>query len=366
MKILFAGDYSNFHATLAAELRRRGHQAVVMSAGSRCMDTERDIDLRRTPGLRGAFSYLGRLFRLWPTLRGFDVVQLINPNFLELRPGKIRYFLKELASRNGHVCLSLAGSDPVTVKGCVEDGLFRYSEFRIGEEKSPYARAVPGIERRWLNGVMGDHCRMVYDMCEAAMAALYEYHVAAAPYLGERLTYTGIPVDMERVEEIPFVIPPDGRVTLLVGIKSECEVFKGTDRLLEAAREVERRHPDLCRVRVARDLPWRDWLRELRGTHVLLDQLYSYTPATAALEAMAMGKVVVGGAEPEYLRFIGDEGCPVVNVTPDMEQTVGALEALVTDPERMRRLAGQGRAFVSRHNSASVVADRFLESWERL
>lgn len=339
---------------------------MVMSAGSRCMDTERDIDLRRTPGLRGAFSYLGRLFRLWPTLRDFDVVQLINPNFLELRPGKIRYFLKELASRNGHVCLSLAGSDPVTVKGCVEDGLFRYSEFRVGEEKSPYARAVPGIERRWLNGVMGDHCRMVYDMCEAAMSALYEYHVAAAPYLGDRLTYTGISVDLGRVEETPFAIPADGKVTLLVGIKSECEVFKGTDRLLESAGRWS------AGIRTYAVCAWHaichgcDWLRELRGAHVLLDQLYSYTPATAALEAMAMGKVVVGGAEPEYLRFIGDEGCPVVNVTPDMEQTVGALESLVTDPERMRRLAGQGRPFVSRHNSASVVADRFLEAWERL
>lgn len=60
MKILFAGDYSNFHATLAAELRRRGHQAVVMSAGSRCMDTERDIDLRRTPGASRSLLLSGK------------------------------------------------------------------------------------------------------------------------------------------------------------------------------------------------------------------------------------------------------------------------------------------------------------------
>lgn len=367
MKILFVGDYSNFHATLSAELRRRGHQTLVVSSGSRCMDTARDIDLGRKPGLFGAFGYLGRVFRLWPTLRDYDIVQLINPNFLHLRCGKNRYFFRELQKQNRHICLSLAGSDPVTVKGCVEDGLFRYSEFRVGSEKSPYAKGTPGIEYRWLNGQMGDHCRFIYENCEAAMSALYEYHTAASPYLGSRLAYTGIPVDLDSIEEMPFVIPADGKVNLLVGIKSEYELFKGTDRLLAAAREVERLHPDRCRVVVARDLPYRDYIGALRDSHVVLDQLYSYTPATNALETMAMGKVSVSGAEPEYYDFIGEsELRPIVNVVPDDAKIKETLEALVTDPGDMRRRAAQGREFVRRHNSAAVVADRFLDKWSEL
>ena len=73
MKILFVGDYSGFHATLAAELRRGGHDVTVISDGSRCMDTVRDIDLRRTPGLLGGVAYMRRLFKLWPGLKGYDI-----------------------------------------------------------------------------------------------------------------------------------------------------------------------------------------------------------------------------------------------------------------------------------------------------
>ena len=367
MKILFLGDYSNFHATLANELRQRGHSATVVSDGSRCMDSARDIDISRRPGILGAFGYMGRLFSLWPTLKDYDIVQLINPNFLHLRPGKIRYFFRELKAHNKHICLSLAGSDPVTVKGCIEDDLFRYSEFRIGKEKSPYAKGTPGIEYRWLNGNMGDHCRFIYENCEAAMSALYEYHTAAKPYLADKLVYTGIPINMNAIKAEQFNIPADGKINILAGIKSECELFKGTDRLLAAAREVERRHPDKCRVLVARDMPYTEYISTLRDAHIVLDQLYSYSPATNALETMAMGKVAVSGGEPEFYDFIGEETLrPIVNVVPQDEMIISTLEQLVLDTDGLRGRAAAGPLFVKKHNAANTVADRFLGKWETL
>lgn len=367
MKILFAGDYSGCHATLAAELRRRGHEVTVASDGSRCMLTDRDIDLSRRPGMAGAIGYLGKLFALWPKLKGYDVVQIINPNFLHLRPGKIRYFFRELKRNNGAIGLTLAGSDPVFVKGCVEDDLFRYSEFRIGSEKTSYVRATPGIEYRWLNGGMGDHCRFIYENVDAAMSLLYEYHVASAPYLGDRLTYIGIPVDLTRIRQPKGMPGVSEKVNVLVGIKSEMEIMKGTGLLLEAAREVESRHPELCEVGVARDLPLDEYLRRLESAHVVADQLYSYTPATNALQTMAMGKVALSGAEPEYYDFIGEEKMrPIVNVTPEPGQAAAQIERLVTDRTLLTGLASQGRAFVERHNAAGVVADRFLQAWEKV
>lgn len=365
MKILFAGDYSGFHATLARELRAQGHECVVMSDGSRCMDTHRDIDLSRKPGILGAFGYMGMLFKLWPKLQGYDVVQLINPNFLHLKPGKIRYFLNELKARNGMLALSLAGSDPVSVKAQVEDGLFRYSEFKVGSTPTEYVRSTPGIIQRWLNGTMGDHCRYVYESVDCAVSALYEYHIASERYLRKPLTYAGIPVDVNSLRFREFTPAPDGKLNLLVGIKSEMELFKGSDRLMAAAREVERRHPDRCRVVVARDLPFARYADCLADADVVLDQLYSYTPATNALQAMALGKIAVSGAEPEYYDFIDEpEMHPVVNVVPDDEMIVATLEKLVlsSDAELSAR-SRMGRRFVEKHNSATVVAQRFLNAW---
>lgn len=367
MKILFVGDYSGYHATLAAELRRRGHEVRVLSDGSRCMATARDTDISRPSGLLGGFRYLGRLFNLWPSLKGYDIVQIINPNFLHLRPGKIRYFFNELKRNNGAVCLTLAGSDPVTVKGCIEDDLFRYSEFRVGGEKTEYVRHTPGIEYRWLNGGMGDHCRFIYENVAAAMSALYEYHLAAAPYLGDKLSYCGIPVDVDHIQAAPVRLAEDEKVRILVGIKSEYELFKGTARLLECAREVERRHPQKCVVDVARDLPLNEYLAKLSEAHVVADQLYSYTPATNALQTMAMGKVTLSGGEPEYYDFIGEKELhPIVNVVPDNEQIIKEIESLVLDPDGLMRRAKEGPEFVRRHNSAALVADRFLAAWNKI
>lgn len=50
MRILLLGEYSNVHATLAAGLRRLGHEVVVASNGDFWKDYPRDTDLSRNAG----------------------------------------------------------------------------------------------------------------------------------------------------------------------------------------------------------------------------------------------------------------------------------------------------------------------------
>ena len=89
MKILLMGEYSNVHATLAEGLRQLGHEVTVLSNGDFWKNYPRDIDLVRKPGKWGGIAYMARLYALLPKLRGYDVVQLINPMFLELKAERI-------------------------------------------------------------------------------------------------------------------------------------------------------------------------------------------------------------------------------------------------------------------------------------
>ena len=82
MKILFVGDASNMHHCLAQQLRKMGHHAIVASNGSGWMNTSRDIDLRRNPGKIGAVQYVAKLLTNLHKMRGFDIVELSNPDFL--------------------------------------------------------------------------------------------------------------------------------------------------------------------------------------------------------------------------------------------------------------------------------------------
>lgn len=368
MKILFLGDYSGMHLTLAQHLRSLGHDCVVAGDGSDIMNTGRDIDLRRAPGLFNSVRYLYEMWRLVPRLRGFDVVQIVNPCFMTLRPEKLRYFFNKIRSQNGLTGLTLCGSDPFVVAGSLSGKYLRYSEFNDGDRPSAYALNNPSIIRQWTSPVLTDYTRYVYDNIDFAASALYEYDVLAAPYLAETLrAYIGIPVDTGKIAFIPHKEHDDGRLRILVGIKSHLTEFKGLDRLLRAARTVEARHRDRAVVDVARDLPVVDYLARVARADVIVDQLYSYTPATNALQAMAMGKVVVSGAEPEFYEFVGEKTLhPIINAVPDDKKLLEIFEKIVNlSAAEFSTLGVAGRQFVARHNSVEVVAQRLLQLWER-
>ena len=92
MKILLIGEYSNVHATLAEGLRAIGHQVTVLSDGDSWKNYPRDIDASRTPGKLGGIVLMTKLWAMLPRLRGYDVVQLINPMFFELKAERLFFF----------------------------------------------------------------------------------------------------------------------------------------------------------------------------------------------------------------------------------------------------------------------------------
>lgn len=374
MKILFVGDYSNIHVTLAREFRRRGYDVTVASAGSGCMDTRRDIDLTRGRGIFGSFAYLARLMRFMEKAKGYDVVQIVNPGFFALKPGKLRYFFNELKRNNRSIFLSVAGDDPVIVKGNCIDHPLPYSEMRIGGEKTPFARRYPYYEQRWMSGPNGDYCRHVYENIDGAMSALYEYHVLASPYLGDKLTYTGIPIDTHRFspdENFGGIVKREGeKLKMVVAIKSDYEMFKGLDRLHKVALRVEAMHQDACEVKVLQDLPYEEYIRAIESADVVIDQLYSMSPATNGLETMARGQITVSGGEPEFYRFLGEDASqgPIVNLSPLMsdDEMACILSELVNDRNLVRRLSAAGPGFVSRNNDVRLVADRYMKMWRKV
>ena len=98
MRILLIGEYSNVHATLAEGLRALGQQVTVVSNGDFWKDYPRDIDLSRRPGKWGGLAYLAKTMATLHKLRGYDVVQLINPMFLLLKAERIYSFYNRFPS----------------------------------------------------------------------------------------------------------------------------------------------------------------------------------------------------------------------------------------------------------------------------
>lgn len=364
MRILFIGDYSNLHACLAAQLRKQGHETFIISDGGGYQLSQCDVNLDRDPGRRGALRYLYNIFSLLPKLKGYDVVQFINPHFFKLRPGKLRYLLNQIRQANGPLFLTLAGNDYFFVEACIRHRIFDYSEFRIGQQPSPFDIACPQRAQQWLANVNADYDKHFYDTMSGAMSVLYEYDAAARPILGDRLVYTGIPIDNGALTPSPL---PEGKTMILIGKRPGMETQKGTDILELEARKIEAEMPrDVSVDIVSGGLSLDAYHARVRNAHIVLDQLYAYTPATNALSAMALGRVAGSGAQNEYYSFINEKQMrPIVAVNPIDDDWKQQLRHLAASRDELEARAAESRKFVEKHNAAHIVAARFLNHWEK-
>ncbi len=99
---------------------------------------------------------------------------------------------------------------------------------------------------------------------------------------GCRLTFPFFPDSDTEVE---------GKVRIFVGMVKGREIEKGTDRLLRIAEDMQKEMPERCEAVKVCNLPLRDYLREMAGSHIVLDRLYSYSPGMNGLQAAALGRV---------------------------------------------------------------------------
>jgi glycosyltransferase involved in cell wall biosynthesis len=123
-------------------------------------------------------------------------------------------------------------------------------------------------------------------------------------------------------------------------------------------------YPDYAETVKAESLPFVVYKQMMLSCDVLLDQIYSYTPAMNALQAMSRGIIVVGGGERENYEILGEKELrPIINVQPDEEDVYRQLEWLVLHPERLSQLKRDSIEYVRRHHDSLKVAEMYLEVW---
>lgn len=368
-KILLLGDYSNCHRTLATGLRRLGCDVTQASSGSSWMDCERQIDLKRRPGKLGGAMLYWRLRHgdLRRVLRGYDIVAVHDPNFAELKPQRLRPLFDRLKRENGKVFLSAMSTD-IGFLDMLEapDSPLRYSEWFVDGKPSRMYLADPAKWDEWHEPALAGYQRHVLDSIDGAVSVLYEYQLGMERALGkDRAGYGGIPIDTSLFE--PVVLPerPE-RVKLFLGRDRTRKLMKGSDLLETAAQKVVDMYPDKAELTIVENRPYAEFVQLLREAHVVLDQIYSYTPATTALMAMAYGLNVVSGAEPEYYDFIGERANrPIINAPIELEVLTRVIEDVVLHPELIAERGRRSREFVVKHNDCEAVAQRFLDFWTR-
>lgn len=378
MKILLMGEYSNVHATLAEGLRKLGHHVTVLSNGDFWKNYPRDIDLVRKPGKLGGIMYMMKLYTIVHKLRGYDIVQLINPMFLELKAECIFPIYQYLRKHNKKVILGGFGMDYYWVSVCCKDKPLRYSDFNIGDKLRTNTDALK--ERKdWLGTEKGRLNQMIAEDCDGIITGLYEYWACYQPSFPQKTTFIPFPIKpqlitpgnsnshtyVENHQIIPLDIPK--KVKLFIGINKSRSEYKGTDIMLKAAQAIAKKYPDKTELRIAENIPFAEYVKMMNGSDAILDQLYSYTPSMNPLEAMARGIICIGGGEPENYEIIHEDKLrPIINVLPNYESVYQELEHLVLHPELVPLLKQQSIEYINKHHDYIKVAKRYEAFYQKL
>ena len=370
MKILLLGDYSNVHATLASALRTLGHEVTLASDGDSWKNYPRDVDLKR-PSLKkfSSIAYYLRLLFTFRIFKNYDVVQLINPCFLPLKAERIGRFYNFLRRHNKKIFLGAFGMDHYWVKAGLDCKTFRYSDFNIGSQVRKNADNEIWI-RDWLLGEKGKLNQEIADDCDGIVSGLYEYDAAFRPRFGKKVRFIPFPIRLDNEllsQKSRSIQGKNGertKVRFFIGIQRQRHAYKGTDVMLAALERLQADFPDEVEYVTAENVPFDEYVQLLCSSDVLLDQLYSYTPAMNALQAMAQGLVVVTGGEPENYEILGEtELRPIINVLPSEESVYEQLKALVLRRDEIPLLSQQSRAYIMKHHEYLNVAQQYLDFW---
>ncbi len=367
MKILLLGDYSNVHSTLAEGLKALGHECVVASNGDHWKNYPRDIDLKREFGLKGNAVFLWNLLKAFHKMRDFDIVQLINPMFLELKAERITPFYNYLRRKNKRIVLGAYGMDYYWAQVNTKIRPLRYSDFNIGEQIRHDAPAE--LFRNEMIGTAKEQiCKYVANDCDAIVAGLYEYWVTynAVPELKDKMSYVPFPIKIDiHTTETDF--PTPSVVSLFIGIFPDRIAYKGSDILLAAAKAVQEKYPTKIRIRIAEGVPFKQYKQMMDSSDAILDQIYSYTPSMNSLLAMSKGIIDIGGGEPENYQILGEDSLrPIINVQPNYESCYHEIEQLVLHPERIPELKRQSIEYVKKHHDYINVAKQYEELYAKL
>ena len=368
MRILLLGEYSNVHNTLAQGLRQLGHEVTVASNGDFWKDYPRDIDLARIPGKLGGLKLLAKVITCLPHWRNYDVVQLINPMFLELKAERIAPIYRYLRRHNRAMVLGAMGMDYYWVHECITRKPLRYSDFNFGDQLRTDPIAIRDRDD-WLNTPKGRLNQLIAQDCDAIVATPYEYYACYKPIFSEKTTFIPFPIKpLDPISPTKPICPTDSAahispinpIKLFIGISRGRSAYKGTDIMLRAAEDVQRQYPDRLQLLKAEGLPFDEYQRMMDGSDVMMDQLYSYTPAMNALLAMMKGIVVIGGGEPENYEILDEQELrPIINVQPTYESVRQELVQLVLHPENIPTLKRQSQEYIRRHHDHLKVARQY-------
>ena len=357
MKILLLGEFSGVHKNLKEGLQKLGYDVVVASSGDGFKQINSDIDLSVNGNiLTKKIKRLKQRFDLIQMVKEYDLVQLINPFiFYSAKiPNKLnKLFFKKLIENSKKIYMLAAGDDSYFWRygrkrlnyGPFDDFL----KYDYGGKSTFYMESDRAFE---IN-------KYVADNVNGIIPVMYEYEIS---YKGHKnlLNTIPLPINIDKIKYEENIVSK--KLVVFHGLNRYG--FKGTRHVEEAFAILSKKYPNELELIIDGKMPLEKYLKVMQKTNIVIDQTNSYSLGMNGLYAMAMGKVVLGGAEPESLKSLGVNKSPVINIKPNAQSIVEEIEKLLNNKKDIPKIGYESRKFVEDVHGYVKVAKQYLEAWK--
>lgn len=364
-KVLLLEDYSSFHLNLRDGLRELGVDARVASSGDIYKNFNRDIDLSFTPSKNRFINYYRQAktyLSSWKQFSNNDIVQLITPRILYGKWSD-NFFYNRLEKNNGKIFYAACAGD-VTYFEAYRNGVTDKYGYSIQQGMLRDFNISSNADKKilWEDHNFKKEEKKYLEKFDGIIPVLWDYYI---PYklIKQRNLKSLIPLPINCNNLIYKENVVSDKIKIFHGVSGNREHFKGSYIILEALKKMEEKYPNDIDVITVKNVSNKEYVETLNSSNVLIDQVNSYDLGMAALQGLALGKVVLTGAEPDALKAKGLSQVPYFNALPDVEQICSIIEFLIENKDQIPAIGYQSRKFAEEYHGHIRIAQKYLDVW---
>ena len=347
-KILLLGEYSGLHKNLKEGLVELGHEVLVVSNGDGNKKIDSDIEIEWKS--RNKISRFLQLDHILKSLKGYDIVQFINP-YITHRLGVLLY--DSIYKNNNKIFCLAAGDDVELLKFVLSGKMEKYTpfdEYLSDKQKIPYTTKLDYILH---NKFMKKQDGVIPIMWEYAES--YRH----SQYYNKMKKTIPLPINTDKIQYVGN--KADNKIVFYHA--SNRPKFKGSNAIIKAMEIFQNKYPNDVEMICADFLPLNEYLDVISKANVVIDQCRSYSYGMNAVYSMAQGKIVMSGAEPEALKELNVKQSPVINITPDVNQIISQFEYILENKQNIARMGQSSRKYVEEVHGYKKIAEEYIKAW---
>ena len=381
MKILLLGEYSGVHTNLRNALNKKGYEVNAVHNGDSYKSFEADIfinykmmssnnkiiqsilELYYLILVYSGFKGIFQIFKYYSTLKslkGYNVVQLINTRFLAGFGPIVNFFVfRMLKKNNKKIFLCALGDDYFWVKYCLEKR-FAYSMFDRLSFKT-FRKLAYGLQYRY--GFFNPYLnKYIVKNANAVIPGLYDYYI---PYKNFKNCSDIVPIIIECKTDMPLKdMNEKYPIEIFHGWQTGKEINKGNDIFDSALKRMKKNYPEKVNYTIVGGVPYKEYINTFKSCHIFIDQCFSQDCGVNALLGMAEGKVVLSGFENNVREYYGIDYEPVINVKPDVDFIYSVIEKIVLNPRVLEDYSANALKFIKEFHNEDFVISKYLEIWK--